>query len=65
MTSLITSLEQAGEGSREWKYRCSCGKRFTNTYGRSGAAYCPKVRCQLVCIAIEPVATNPKGQPNV
>lgn len=35
-----------------WEYRCtSCGKRFLETYDRSGQAYCPKMRCQGVSIA--------------
>ena len=40
-----------------WNYRCICGRKFTNTYGRSGSAYCPKLRCQLTCVAVSPVST--------
>ena len=54
-TTPVVDHETPSGSSQLWKYRCHCGKRFTNTYGRSGTAYCPKISCQLVCIAVTPI----------
>lgn len=61
----ITALRASIPGETEaagrailWKYRCWCGKRFTNTYGRGGTAYCPKISCQRTCIAEAPVEAD-------